>query len=231
MRHGTRVWQVAAPVLLGWVGTAMAGPDWAEIGDAGDKLPTAQVPFGPGATLNSISGVLTGAGVVGDFADCYLIRIVTPTLFSATVTSADFNPQLFLFNISVPGGAFGLLANDDQSGANNLPKFTNLSTDGTNVIVALPGDYMLGISGNQFHPFAPSGPGGQTGRVFNYASATEVSGPDGPGGFNQYTEWQGTGVSGNYHIVLTGAGFPSTPAPGTATLLLAAGAVAARRRR
>jgi uncharacterized protein (TIGR03382 family) len=93
------------------------------------------------------------------------------------------------------------------------------------VIVALPGDYMIGVTGFNRDPVS------QTGAIFSAASLTEVSGPDGPGGFNHHTGWTGTGETGNYIITLTGAGFPEFPAPGTAGLLLAAGVVGARRRR
>lgn len=227
----SRGWRIAAGVVVASASAAMAGPDWAELADAGDRLFTAQVPVGTAGSLNTISGVLNGTGLVGDFADCYIIRIVNPTVFSATVTTATFNPQLYLFNISLPGGAYGLLANDNQSPSNELPRFTNVSTDGTNVIVALPGDYMLGISGASNHPTAPSGPGGATGRIFDYASLTEVSGPDGPGGFNELTGWTGGGEFGEYLITLTGCDFPVFPAPGTAGMLGLAGVMMARRRR
>jgi hypothetical protein len=227
----SRGWRIAAWVVLASAASAVAGPDWAEVNDAGQQLFTAQVPRGTAGSLNTISGVLGGTGVEPDFADCYIIRIVNPSIFSATVTTANFDAQLYLFNISLPGGAYGLLANDDQSPSNNLPRFTNVSTDGTNVIVALPGDYMIGISGTSFHPLAPSGPGGATGRIFNYANLTEVSGPDGPGGFNQLTTWSGQGEFGDYIITLTGCDFPIFPAPGTSGMLGLAGVVMARRRR
>jgi hypothetical protein len=53
-----------------------------------------------------------------DFEDCYIIRISNPTLFSMTITAANFNTQIYLFNISLPGGGYGLLSNDDRSTTN-----------------------------------------------------------------------------------------------------------------
>lgn len=232
MRYGVRGWKVGAAAVLAGAGWAFAGPDWLEQGDAGAELATAQAPTrNPGASsLNTVSGILTGTGLVADMEDCYLIRIVNPAIFSATITSANFNTQLFLFNISVPGGAYGLLANNDQSPTNNLSRFTNLSNDGTNVILALPGDYMLAVSGAGRNPIAPSG-GGQFGQIFLHETLTEISGPDGPGGFNQHTGWTGTGETGNYTITLTGCDFPVLPTPSAAGVLAMAGIMGLRRKR
>ena len=217
---------IAGPVL-GRCQVTLAGPDWAEIGDAGSFLGTAQAPTGiGGANLNSISGHLTGGFFQGpgDFEDMYIIRITDPATFSCTVGTANFNSQLFLFNITLPGAAYGLLANDDQSGSDNRPRMTNVATDGTGLVVDLPGDYLLAITGFNNDPLSSTGP------IFNQASLTEVSGPDGIGGFNRHIAWQGGGETGEYTIQLTGAGFPNFPAPGS-LVLLALGAVPAMRRR
>lgn len=208
----------ASPVL--------AGPDWIETNDAGSTLGTAQAPSGLVGSINTISGVLQGGTLlVGDYEDCYIIRIANPSTFSCTISNANFNAQLFLFNISLPGGAYGLLANDDQAAGNNKPRFQNFSTDGTGVLVDLPGDYMIGVTGFNNDPLSLTGP------IFNQVTPIEVSGPDGVGGFNRHIGWTGGGEFGNYVITLTGAEFPSFPSPGTLPLVAFGGLVLARRKR
>lgn len=214
---------LAGVSVLGLTTAALAGPDWVEQGDAGSDVNTAQVTVVSTGTLTTISGSLGGA-FVADFEDCYLFRVITPGTFTAQTATASFNAQLFLFNISVNNGAFGLLANDDRAAGNNRPLFGNVSNDGTQVIVNLPGLYMLGITGFNRDPQS------ETGAMFNQASVTEVSGPDGPGGFNPLTGWAGSGESGTYSISFTGAG-PATPAPGTVALLGLGGLVLGRRKR
>jgi hypothetical protein len=203
----------------------VAGPDWVETGDAGEGFSTAQAPIGTSGNLNTISGSLAG-GFVADFEDCYLIRIVNPAAFSLTITAANFNTQAFLFNITVPGGAYGLLANDDiDSPSITRSRFTNVSNDGTNVVVTLPGDYMIAVTGFNRDPVSV------TGAIFNQASLSEVSGPDGPGGFNAHTGWQGQGTAGDYVVTMTGAGFPGLPSPSAGALLMMAGVIGGRRKR
>ena len=214
---------VGSAAVVGLSTAAFAGPDWVEQGDSGSDLATAQITVTNTGTLNSISGTL-GGGFLADFEDCYLVRVLNPGTFTMTVGSANFNPQLFLFNISVTNGAFGLLANDDQNVENNLPRFGGTSNDGTQVIVSLPGLYMIGLTGFNRDPMS------QTGAMFNQVSTTEVSGPDGPGGFNPLTGWAGTGQTGNYTIVFTGVG-PATPAPGAAVVLGLGALVGMRRKR
>ena len=180
---------------------ASAGPDWVETGDAGSSLASAQRPGGTG-TLNTITGELAGSDVV-DFEDCYIVRVASTTTFSLQVSNANFNPQIFLFRISVAGGASGLLANDDRAVGNAFPRFTLVSNDDTNVVVTIPGDYMIAVTGFNRDPLT------LTGTMFDQINTTEVSGPDGRGGFNELTGWTGNGQSGNYILTLTGAGFPS----------------------
>src|SRR5437764_544629 len=104
---------VVAPTVLAAASAAMAGPDWVEGSiDAGSTIGTAQHTLGTGQ-LNSISGGLSGGGDTLDLEDMFIISITTPTLFTLTTGAANFDPQLFLFNITVPGEAFGLLANDN----------------------------------------------------------------------------------------------------------------------
>lgn len=226
MSDGFNVKCAAGAAILAVCSIAVAGPDWVETGDAGSAVITAQRPVGiVGAAIHSISGTLQGTSFAPDFEDCYIIKITDPATFTMKATSANFNPQMFLFNITLAGGAYGLLANNDQTASNNLPMLGNTSNDGTNVQVTLPGDYMISITGFNRVPVST------TGAIFNQATLTEVSGPDGPGGFNAMTGWSGTGETGNYDIVLTGAGFPDAPAPGSAVLLVLGGLTMGRRKR
>ncbi len=221
---------LTALVALGAAGSAaLAGPDWVERGDAGSSPLTAQAPFLNGGTaLNSISGNLSGPPSgrgVGDFEDMYYIGISDPTAFHITLINADFNPQFFLFNVTLANQAYGLLANDDTSLENTLPTLVSHATDATGVVITAPGDYLLAITGYGDQPLSI------TGLIFNQASPTEISGPDGVGGFNPLAGWTGGGEWGHYNFTLEGTDFPHIPAPGTAGLLLAAGLAGARRRR
>lgn len=206
---------------------ALAGPDWIEQDDAGSVLTTAQQVVGVGS-LARISGSLRRGTFFGpgedDLEDMYLIRIDQPTMFSLQVTGANFDPQLFLFNITLPGEAFGLLANNDTpSGA--FPLLTTPATDATGAQVLLPGAYAVAVSGLGRVPVSDSG------AIFNFASGTEVSGPDGPGGINPHTGWTGDGQVGDYVIRLMGVDWYDVPAPGSAAGLALGLTVLARRRR
>ena len=206
------------------VASAFAGPEWVEEDDAGSVLITAQKTLGVGQ-LGMISGNLGGlegfAGV--DSEDMYLIKIVNPAIFSMQVVG-NFDSQLFLFNVTIPGEAFGLLANDNTIGGTQ-PAFGNAATDGTGSMVNLPGVYAVAISGTGRNPTSING------NLFNYGNPNEVSGPDGPGGLNPHNGWTGNGPVGSYSIVLTGAEFYDLPAPGAMALLGLAGIVGSRGRR
>lgn len=217
---------------------ALAGPDWIEGGffggpDAGSIIGTAQEVTGSGP-LATITGSLSEAGgITGDtggglqqpdYEDMYLIRINQPSTFSFKVVNAQFDAQLFLFNITLPGQAFGLLANLD-SGMGNMPEIIRPATDGSGADVLLPGVYALAISGAGRLPVSNAG------QIFFFQSQTEISGPDGPGGINPHTGWTGTGQVGSYDIELRDVGWYDVPAPGSALLLAGAGLFGARRRR
>ena len=81
---------------------AIAGPEWIEIGDAGRVIGGAQKTYGQGS-LNGISGDLVIGLGAGDFEDMYLISVVNPAIFSITIANADFDAQLFIFNVTLPG--------------------------------------------------------------------------------------------------------------------------------
>src|SRR5262249_53909121 len=156
-----------------------------EVGDAGSDLFSAQIATGAGQ-LASITGSLSN-GAVPDFEDLYVIRIANPLTFSLTV-EPGFNVQMFLFNITVNHQVFGLLANDDISEENAGARLLAAATDGTGVMVTTPGDYLLAITGFNNDPLSA------TGAIFNQLVTTEISGPDGPGGFNAFTGWSGGGA-------------------------------------
>ncbi|MBX3408710.1 MAG: hypothetical protein KF859_02345 [Phycisphaeraceae bacterium] len=208
---------------------AHAGPDWLEQGDAGSLLHSAQVPTRPSPSilqLSSISGTLATSLTQPDYEDLYFIKILDPVNFTITLSFADFNAVMYLFQVTVNGDALGMLANDDQSGTSNIPKLLSTATDSTGIFISSPGDYVLAIAGLGRVPVSATGP------IFNLATPTEISGPDGPGGFNPLIGWTGVGEQGRYVIGLEETDFPRTPAPGTAfTILGAVGAVGLRRRR
>jgi hypothetical protein len=207
MKHERKMWDRrhrsgAAAALIAFSGSiAIAGPDWIEDKDAGSSLGGAQRPRGTG-TLHSISGSLSGADAP-DFEDCYIVRVANTATFSLQVSNANFNPQIFLFRIGAAGGASGLLANDDRAVGNPLPRLTVVSNDDTNVVVSIPGDYMIAVTGFNRDPVTLTGP------VFDQNTTTQVSGPDGRGGFNELTGWTGNGQTGSYVLTFTGAEFPS----------------------
>lgn len=232
MRMSMRALAALAAGVVG-SGSALAGPDWIEIGDAGSTLSTAQRVVGVGQ-LSRIVGTLSTSGIgvgdraaatgVDDFEDMYLIRIEVPSTFSFEVGSAAFNAQLFLFNITLPGEAFGLLASDDTA-MSNAPLLTSPATDGTGAQVVLPGLYAVAISGFGRVPVSQSGP------IFHFATPTEISGPDGPGGLNPLAGWTGIGQTGTYRLNVQGVDWVDIPAPSAGAAVLGGGAWIGRRRR
>jgi hypothetical protein len=201
---------------------ATAGPEWIENRDAGSLLATAQKTMGEGQ-LSSISGSLSLDLLGGDLEDMYLLRIIDPVKFTMDM-DAEFDAQMFVFNVTLPGEAFGLLANDNTA-LGNQPFIGNSATDATGAAINLPGVYLIAVSGTGRNPVSLNG------NIFNYGSSTEVSGPDGPGGINPHNGWTGDGPVGSYHISFTGAEFYDVPAPGAAALFAIAGMVGGQRRR
>ncbi len=220
----TRLHQIVTVTSVLTCGSfAVAGPDWTELGDAGSDPRSAQIPLGDG-DINSLSGNLGDRGTEFDFEDMYYFGVSDPGSFSLSIAVADFDAQLFVFHITNAGAALGLLANDDMSEESSLPMLTSMATDGTGVVLDLPGDYLVAVAGRGRNPIS------STGLIFDMASPTEISGADGPGGLNRLIGWEGEGETGSYRIDMTGTVFPEVPAPSSLALLGLAGFAARRRR-
>lgn len=206
---------------------ALAGPDWIEIGDAGSAVGSAQIPVRiSGVTfLRSISGSLASGYGASDYEDLYVIRVTDAAEFSIAPVSANFNPVLYLFNLTVNSEALGLIANDDATAENDLPLLVQMSTDGTGVQVSAPGDYVLAVTGFGRVPVSRTGP------MFNFATPTEISGPDGVGGLNPLMGWTGEGETGDYALMFEDIDYPDFPAPGTAAGMVMGALFLGRRRR
>ncbi|MCZ6697685.1 MAG: hypothetical protein O7D94_01990, partial [Planctomycetota bacterium] len=119
--------------------------------DAGSLPSTAQPAFGVGS-LGTIIGQTGLEGVITDFQDMYIIRIVDPMNFTATTvgtgTDNAFNTQLWLFDIN----GRGLLANDDDASQTGMPEQGHstipfMANDGTGQTIPAVGTYFLAISG------------------------------------------------------------------------------------
>ena len=190
--------------------TALAG-GFNEGGDAGRTVGSAQDVSGGAGPVTTISGSLSGPFFgPGDFEDVYQIFISNPSTFSVTtVGSAPFDTELFLFDAD----GLGLLANDDDMAGGQQSTIPNAANDGTGAAVVLPGRYFLAITGKGNKPTSN---GGQL--IFDQPSATEVSGPDGPGAAFVQDNWTpGSGPIGSYTIQLTGVSFLPDPVPGSST--------------
>lgn len=194
-------------------GAACAGPEWPEVGDAG-ALPAGAQVVGTGiGPVTKIIGQLAGPpglpdrGSDGDFQDMYLINIVDPLVFRASTSLADggmaaFGSHLWLFNADGTALLGNLNSNLDPNGA----RLERAATDESGAEVVEAGLYYLAISSR-----AGSMPLGESGPVlapmFEFVFPGEVSGPDGPGGFNSPIEgWQDGTEFGQYEIVLQGVG-------------------------
>jgi len=167
-----------------------------ELGDAGDRLHTAQAPCQPGP-LTAISGTF-GAGDV----DLYRIFVADPGSFSAaTCGGSSLDTQLFLFDLN----GLGVVGNDDTCAAQSTL---------TNALVTSPGVYYLGISEYNRDPASLGG------AIFGTATSGQTP-PSGPGGALPLNGWAGPATStGAYTITLTGC----THAPAALSRLYGTGA-------
>lgn len=212
----TTSWQrrsAGVAVLVIFAAAAYGGP-WAEIDDAGDLLPTAQMTAGVDP-LTSISGTI----FTSLDKDIYRIKVVEPAAFSATVIAGGSltNSQLFLFDAA----GLGVYGNDDRLAADPLSTLPSGHAAGP----VAAGIYYLAISGSDNDP--------TNGGVEIFTD--DLTGVQIPTVALPLDGWTPTFsvFGGTYTIALTGAGFaipePSTlaMAMGTALLLTRAG----RRRR
>lgn len=144
---------------------------WAEDGDAGDLLGTAQVTLGAGG-LTSITGTLAGHGD----ADLYCIQLTaTPPWGLPLVSlqcSQDADPSPWLFDAA----GLGVRANQICSGGMKILTAPNVSL--------APGLYYVAVSHNDQAPFSAGGGIWQT-PVFGPQS------PDGPGAAGGLLNWVG----------------------------------------
>lgn len=217
----------AAVLAIGaFAGSANAGPDWVERGDAGDNSRNSQIIDVQGQ-LRSIGGTLGGSALIGeDLEDCYFFSIADPGEFLISVSGTGIQLSLFTLEPSEDNAIFarGLLASQAVSGQ---AKLTSFSTDFTEAFVSEPGDYMLAIS------FVGRQPVSFGGEIYSFASPTEISGPDGPGSTGFHTGWTDS-ISQpmiEYTMQLSGSAGSTIPTPGAAAMLGLAGAAALRRRR
>jgi len=220
---------LAGVLLLGVAATAAdAGPTFIEgmcpNGDAGSNRAAACPVQGNGA-VTMISGGTSqalGPGGTADFEDLYLIFISDPKMFGASVGPATgFDTQLWLFRVE-PGDpttdGLGLLANDDASAVDPGAMLGPMSDDDTFIAITMPGLYYLAITGGgglgvpDPGRFPVSG-GGVGLPIFDLKEATEISGPDGPGGMFVLDDWAGEGEVGSYSIAVEGVSFIPPPCP------------------
>lgn len=211
---------LAAAVLA----VAICGPAsaavWAEVGDAGDLPPTANLvlPDSPVLDVSAINGALSANPTVGpDLVDLFRLFIGDGTLFSANSGDGSnlnliADPVMYLFDAA--GGAVFM---DDESGG-----------FGQAALGPLPsgfgaGFYYLGIAFAGVTPIDGLG-----GDLFDaFGSLAVLSGAPVAG-------WVGGPMTpdfdleGRYAIALTGVS--NVPEPGT-LLLLTAGFIALRLRR
>ena len=205
-----------AAALVPAAAATAASVTWAEVGDAGQTLSTAQVVIGlPGDTLTAITGNISSASD----HDLYDIRITNGATFSATTVGTPGtldDTQLFLFN----SAGIGVYANDDDASAlGALAERSTLPAGGSPTAIA-PGLYYLLIDASQSYPV--STPATVAGLIFpNFTltsvpqvASTAVVGPTGPGGALPLTGYTGTAADfGVYEILLTGAAPAVVPEP------------------
>jgi hypothetical protein len=193
---------------------AFAGPDWQEIGDAGSLVDSGQPVVGSG-NLSTLSGAFSDGFGFGDYEDVFLINIDNPLAFSVSIFSSVGTVGLFIFDVPSGNPIVGSISGT----------LTGTATDTTGAAITTPGLYALAIAvqGNT--------PGNDSGSLFSFASASEISGPDGNGGFGSLQGWSNSGQVGEYTVDTTGVTLDRIPAPGSVALLGLAAFASSRRRR
>lgn len=202
---------LAGAAVLALSGAAF-GDVWAEDGDAGQLLGTAQHTIGTGS-LDAIRGSTNSNSDV----DLYCIRILDIRSFMATTEGGtSLDTQLFLFDEN----GFGVTHSDDSVGGSTLQSTI------TGQFLTAPGIYYLAIT--TYNNDATSN--GEL--IWNNSPFRSERQPDGPGSAGALDGWRASsGAAGDYAIFLTGAGFCEVPAPGAMALLGLGGIAAAGRRR
>lgn len=162
----------------------------AEVSDAGQLLPEAQVIPSGEATLDSITGTISS----DNDADLFQITLTGGGTFSATTLGTDTTfPDAQLFLLDENG--FGVFANDDTPFGG-----TQATLPAGSPLTPLdPGTYFLGISSVDYDPVSEGG------LIFPGFPFDEVFGPTESGGGSPLSDFTGNGGgSGNYTIALTG---------------------------
>jgi len=186
-------------ILLFAISSFAQAQVWTEVGDAPHVL-TGQLTMGIGPLLR-IDGSLTSA----DFdPDLYCIQITDPGNFSATtVGSGLVDLSLWLFDANGNGVTHD--GADDFNGGPNAGYQASLS----NVFITSPGIYFLGVSRGGID--ALSG----TNEIWQDMPTIE-SQPNGPGAAGQLTDWSTPGYgfdNSQYAVQLTGASYHGVPEP------------------
>lgn len=209
---------LAAVVAIAAASSAAQAQLWAEVGDALELIPTAQIPVGVGA-LSTITGFV---GAEGD-VDMYCITISEPMLFLADVSGGTIDDsQLFLFDAN----GLGVTHNDDDHGPfGTLSRLNGVDTRNGMRTVVNPGQYFLAISGYNSDPLNAAGA-----LIWANAPFGDETPPDGAGGALAGWSHDAFASNGTYSITLRGVSY-HVPEPGTLSLLVLGGLAALRRRR
>ena len=211
-RHSKSVYVTFFLIASFVVSTAQAST-WAEVGDAGNLLGSAQIPVG---NVTSITGVaLTTLDV-----DLYKIFISDPTTFSASVSGGDgsgeYDSALALFDQD----GLGVYANDDvifNNGQAALPASYPLGPQ-------VAGTYYLAIFDIDSAPTSGNASSSDT-SIFPQVGEpyTQIVGSTGAGGASPLTGWEpfesALYLNEGYSIALTGVS--PIPEPESYAMLLA----------
>ncbi len=173
MTYRPRPWQLFSALALSLMlvaPTAALALVWAETGDAGELVDTAQFTSGAGQ-LTNITGSIS---IMPDHVDVYCISIPDSDNFYAVITcSTDADPDLWLFDQDGNG-----VTMEDICGAGSIA----LTPD----FVPVPGPYFLVVSASDDEAQSNSG------SIWDAAGATVQRSPDGPGAGDPLTGWTNT---------------------------------------
>lgn len=189
---------------------AVSAQTYAEVGDAGSNLGSAQrTGVASGSPLTGISGTILN-GADGDF---YYITINNPAAFSAsTVGGSILDTMLYLFTLS----GNPIFLNDDAP--NGMSVQSNLPAGTFSSLAA--GTYILGISLSGAEPVNSANQALFADPVFS----TEIRGPR-SGALGPVTGVTNAtfAETGPYTIALTGAQTSAVPEPSSLALVAGSG--------